>query len=72
MSRIGFLKRSISTAVAALVLVDLLSPANAAYQNDTEDHLAGLRDQEGGGAKVSSKSSNHFWPRGGEDDVQRN
>ena len=37
----------------------------------TEDHLAGLRNQEGGRAKVSSKSSNHFWPRGGEDDVQR-
>jgi len=26
----------------------------------TEDHLAGLRDREGGGAKVSSQSSNHF------------
>jgi len=26
-----------------------------------EDHLAGLRDQEGGGAKVSSQSSNHFY-----------
>jgi hypothetical protein len=35
MSRIAILKRSISTAVAALALVGLLSPANAAYQNDT-------------------------------------
>ncbi len=34
MSRISILKRSISTAVAGLVFVGLLSPANAAYQHD--------------------------------------
>jgi hypothetical protein len=34
MSRISILKRSISTAVAGLVLVGLLSPAHAAYRYD--------------------------------------
>ena len=34
MSRISILKRSIGTAVAGLVLVGLLSPANATYQHD--------------------------------------
>ena len=34
MSRISILKRSISTAVAGLVFVGLLSPANATYQHD--------------------------------------
>jgi hypothetical protein len=34
MSRISILKRSISTAVAGLVFVGLLSPAHAAYQHD--------------------------------------
>ena len=34
MSRISVLKRSISTAVAGLVLVGLLSPANAICQHD--------------------------------------
>jgi hypothetical protein len=35
MSRIWILKRSISTAIAGLVFVGLLSPANATYQHDT-------------------------------------
>ncbi|HEX9361793.1 MAG TPA: hypothetical protein VF922_09540 [Bradyrhizobium sp.] len=34
MFRISFQKRSISTAVAGLVFVGLLSPANANYQRD--------------------------------------
>jgi hypothetical protein len=34
MSRISILKRSISPAVAGLVFVGLLSPANATYQHD--------------------------------------
>jgi hypothetical protein len=34
MSRISILKRSIGTAAAGLLFVDLLSPANAAYQHD--------------------------------------
>ena len=35
MSRISILKRSISTAVAGLIFVGLLSPANATYRHDT-------------------------------------
>ena len=34
MFRVSFQKRSISTAVAGLVFVGLLSPANANYQHD--------------------------------------
>jgi hypothetical protein len=35
MSRISMLKRSIGTAVAGLVFLGLLSPANATYKHDT-------------------------------------
>jgi hypothetical protein len=35
MSRISILKRSISTAVAGLIFVGRLSPANATYRHDT-------------------------------------
>src|SRR5258705_10639918 len=42
MSRISILKRSISTAVAGLVFVGLLSPANATYRHDAVAVFADL------------------------------